>query len=227
MKGLKIIFVVAFLANSLFVTGQATRTDPVDVQGWFGAGLDFDLPKKWQAGVEYQARVENNIKNLKGSYYSFSLEKEIVNDLTLIGQYRLSSVQSAQFSRFGFGFLLDKKIGEIKTDVRVLYQNKQLDVVDPIDAEPADNYLRARMRAKKEVTKVVDLIVSLEPIYRMDNGFRIDNYRLQGGFRFNIGKSADLDIFYINRPDYFKSYKRQYHIIGTAFSYAFKVKKRK
>jgi len=226
MKGLKIIFVVAFLANSLFVTGQATRTDPVDVQGWFGAGLDVDLPKKWQAGVEYQARVENNIKNLKGSYYSFSLEKEIVNDLTLIGQYRLSSVQSAQFSRFGFGFSLAKKIGEIKTDVRVLYQNKQLDVVDPIDQEPADNYLRVRFRGKKELTKRLDLIASAEPIYRMDNGIRIDNYRIQGGLRINFGKASSLDIFYINRPDYFKSYKRQYHVIGTALNYEFKIKKR-
>lgn len=227
MKGLRTFFCLAMLVPSLFAAAQATRTDPVDVQGWFGAGIDLDLPKKWQVGIEYQSRIENNIKTFKGSYYSFSLEKELVKHVTLIGQYRLSNVQADQFSRFGFGLSLDKKFGKVKTDLRLLYQNKQLDVVDPIDAEPADNYLRARMRAKTEMTKAVDLIVSLEPIYRMDNGFRIDNYRLQGGFRFNIGKSASLDVFYINRPDYFKSYKRQYHILGTAFSYAFKVKKRK
>lgn len=226
MKGLRTIFIVYILINCLFVNGQATRTDPVDVQGWFGAGVDFDLPKKWQAGVEYQARIENNIKSLKGSYYSFSLEKEIVKHFTIIGQYRLSEVQAEQFSRFGFGFSMDKKLGDIKTDLRVLYQNKQLDVVDPIDQEPADNYLRLRFRGKRELTKNVDLIASAEPIYRVINGIRIDNYRFQGGLRINLSKAASMDIFYINRPDYFKSYKRQYHIFGTALNYEFKIKKR-
>lgn len=226
MKGLRFIFIVAACSSFLFANGQATRTDPVDVQGWFGAGLDFDLPRKWQAGIEYQARVENNIKSLKGSYYSLSLEKEIVKHFTLIGQYRLSSVEAEQFSRFGVGFSMDKKIGEIKTDLRVLYQNKQLDLVGPVDQEPADNYLRVRFRGKMELAKNVDLIASAEPIYRVINGIRIDNYRFQGGLRINFSKSASLDVFYINRPDYFKSYKRQYHIIGTAFNYEFKIKKR-
>lgn len=76
------------------------------------------------------------------------------------------------------------------------------------------------------MTKNVDLIASAEPIYRVINGIRIDNYRFQGGLRINFSKAASMDIFYINRPDYFKSYKRQYHIFGTALNYEFKFKKR-
>jgi hypothetical protein len=225
MKGLKILFCISILGTAE-LQAQATRTDPTDVQGWFGAGIDFDLPKKWQAGIEYQSRVENNIKTLKGSYYSFSLEKEVVKNLSLIGQYRLSSVQGEQFSRYGFGLAFDKKLGKVKTDLRLLYQNKQLDLVDPINQEPADNYVRARVRARKELSKKVDLIASFEPIYRVQQGVRIDNYRIQGGVRINFNKAASLDLFYLNRPDYLKSYKRQYHVLGTAFSYEFKIKKR-
>ena len=225
MKGLKILFCITILGTAE-LQAQATRTDPIDVQAWFGAGLDFDLPKKWQAGIEYQSRIENNIKTLKGSYYSFSLEKEIVKHVTVMGQYRLSKVQGEQFSRFGFGFTLDKKLGEVKTDLRLLYQNKQLDLVDPINQEPADHYLRARARARKALSKQLDLIASFEPIYRVQQGVKIDNYRIQGGVRLHFNKAASLDIFYLNRPDYFKSYKRQYHVFGTAFSYEFKIKKR-
>ena len=226
MKGLKILFCISILGTAE-LQAQATRTDPTDVQGWFGAGIDFDLPKKWQAGIEYQSRVENNIKTLKGSYYSFSLEKEVVKNLSLIGQYRLSSVQGEQFSRYGFGLAFDKKLGKVKTDLRLLYQNKQLDLVDPINQEPADNYVRARVRARKELSKKVDLIASFEPIYRMQQGVRIDNYRIQGGVRIHFNKAASLDLFYLNRPDYFKSYKRQYHVFGTAFCYEFKIKGKK
>ena len=225
MKGLKILICITILGTAE-LQAQATRTDPIDVQGWFGAGLDFDLPKKWQAGIEYQSRVENNVKTLKGSYYSFSLEKEIVKHITVLGQYRLSKVQGEQFSRFGFGLTLDKKLGKIKTDLRFLYQNKQLDLVDPINREAPDNYLRARLRGRKELSKKIDLIASFEPIYRVQQGIRIDNYRIQGGVRLHFNKAASLDIFYLNRPDYFKSYKRQYHVFGTAFSYEFKIKKR-
>ena len=225
MKGLKILICITILGTAE-LKAQATRTDPIDVQAWFGAGLDFDLPKKWQAGIEYQSRVENNVKTLKGSYYSFSLEKEIVKHVTVMGQYRLSKVQGEQFSRFGFGLTLDKKLGEVKTDLRLLYQNKQLDLVDPIDREAPDNYLRARLRGRKELSKKIDLIASFEPIYRIQQGVRIDNYRIQGGVRLHFNKAASLDIFYLNRPDYFKSYKRQYHVFGTAFSYEFKIKKR-
>jgi hypothetical protein len=106
----------------------------------------------------------------------------------------------------------------------LLYQNKQLDLVDPINQEPADNYVRARVRARKELSKKVDLIASFEPIYRMQQGVRIDNYRIQGGVRIHFNKAASLDLFYLNRPDYFKSYKRQYHVFGTAFCYEFKIK---
>jgi len=226
MKGLKILFCITML-GTVELQAQATRTDPTDVQGWFGAGIDFDLPKKWQAGIEYQTRVENDIKTMKGSYYSFSLEKEIVNHLTLIGQYRLSKIQGEQFSRYGFGLILDKKLAEIKTDLRLLYQNKQLDLADPIDQEPADNYIRARIRARKEMSKKVDLIVSFEPIYRAQEGVKIDNYRIQGGIRIHFNKAASLDLFYLNRPDYFKSYKRHYHVLGTAFCYEFKIKGKK
>ena len=226
MKNLKFFILILCLTKVFELNAQATSTDPVDIQGWFGAGVNLDLPKKWQFGVEYQSRVENNIKTQKGSYYSFSLEKGIVKHITLIGQYRLSKVNADQFSRFGFGFSLDKKIGDIRSELRILFQNKQLDVVDPIDQEPADKYLRARVRAKRELTKKMDLIVSFEPIYRLINGIRIDNYRIQGGLRFKFNKSASMDVFYISRPDYFKSYKRQYHIFGTTFNYEFKIKKR-
>ncbi|NBO50304.1 MAG: DUF2490 domain-containing protein, partial [Chitinophagia bacterium] len=196
MKGLKILICITILGTAE-LQAQATRTDPIDVQGWFGAGLDFDLPKKWQAGIEYQSRVENNVKTLKGSYYSFSLEKEIVKHITVLGQYRLSKVQGEQFSRFGFGLTLDKKLGKIKTDLRFLYQNKQLDLVDPINREAPNNYLRARLRARKELSKELDLIASFEPIYRVQQGVKIDNYRIQGGVRLHFNKAASLDIFYL------------------------------
>jgi hypothetical protein len=70
---------------------------------------------------------------------------------------------------------------------------------------------------KKELSKKVDLIIAFEPIYQVQEGLKIDNYRIQGGLRYNFTKKSSVDVFYINRPDYAKSYKRVYHMLGLSF----------
>ncbi|MEY4629031.1 MAG: hypothetical protein RLZZ595_1357, partial [Bacteroidota bacterium] len=70
-------FSLAFLFLVLLgkVQGQATKSDPIDVQGWFSAGVGLDLPKKWKAEIEYQARLFNDMKSFNVSFYSIGLEK--------------------------------------------------------------------------------------------------------------------------------------------------------
>lgn len=80
------------------------------------------------------------------------------------------------------------------------------------------------MRGRKDLSKKFDLIVSFEPIYQIKSGLQIDNYRIQGGLRYKMAKSSTLDLFYLNRPDYAKSYKRQYHVVGIAFKQEIKIK---
>lgn len=76
---------------------------------------------------------------------------------------------------------------------------------------------------KKEIAKKVDLIMAFEPIYQVQEGLKIDNYRIQGGLRYNLTKKSSVDVFYINRPDYAKSYKRVYHIFGVSFKHEIKL----
>jgi hypothetical protein len=204
--------------------GQATKSDPVDNQGWFSAGVDLDLPKKWKVEVEYQARVFNDFKTFNGSFYSVGVEKGLSSWFALQTEYRLSKVLRGTFNRISAGFVLDKKIEDVKLDLRVLYQNQIQDFDDPAREMNNNNFVRMRMRGRKDLSKKVDLIVSFEPIYQIKSGLQIDNYRIQGGLRYKLAKSSTLDLFYLNRPDYAKSYKRQYHVVGIAFKQEIKIK---
>lgn len=222
MKKLSIVFIFVFLVILTKVQAQATKSDPVDSQGWFSAGLDLNLPKKWKAEIEYQARMFNDFKSFNGSFYSIGVEKELASSFSLLAEYRLSKVLKGTYNRISAGFVLDKKIEDFKFDLRVLYQNQVQDFDDPAKEIDKDNFVRTRLRMKKGMSKKVDMIIAFEPIYQVQEGLKIDNYRIQGGLRYNFTKKSSVDVFYINRPDYAKSYKRVYHILGLSFKHEIK-----
>ena len=217
MKKLSTVLLFIFLGILTEVNAQATKSDPVDTQGWFSAGLDLNLPKKWKAEIEYQARMFNDFKRFNGSFYSIGVEKELASSFSLLAEYRLSKVLKGTYNRISAGFVLNKKLESVKFDLRVLYQNQVQDFDDPTKEIDRDNFIRTRLRMKKELSKKVDMIIAFEPIYQVQVGVKIDNYRIQGGLRYNFTKKSSVDVFYINRPDYAKSYKRVYHILGLSF----------
>lgn len=212
---------LVFLSNAVFA--QATKSDPIDQQGWFSAGVDLNLPKKWKAEVEYQARIFNDLQTFNGSYYSLGIEKGLTPWFALQTEYRLAKVLRGTYNRFSVGFVVDKRVSDVKLDLRVLYQNQVQDFDDPAKENDKNNFIRLRARAKKELSKKVDLVVSFEPIYQVQTGVQIDNYRIQGGLKYNFTKATSVDLFYCNRPDYAKSYKRQYHVFGIAFKHEIKI----
>lgn len=224
MKSSKIYFttLLVLLINSGYA--QATKSDPIDQQGWFSAGVDLDLPKKWRAEIEYQARVFNDLKTFNGSFYSIGVEKGLTSWFALQTEYRLSKVLRGTFNRISAGFVVDKKVEDIKLDFRVLYQNQVQDFDDPRKENDKNNFIRMRMRGKKDLSDRIDLLLSFEPIYQVRSGLQIDNYRIQGGLKYHFTKGTTLDVFYLNRPDYAKSYKRQYHVFGIAFKQEIKIK---
>lgn len=217
------LFVALLNLFTLGAQAQATRSDPVDGQGWYGAGLEFNLPKKWSAELSYQSRFFNDLKTYYGSYLSLSIEKELSKSFYLLGAYRLSKLTKGTYNRFTGGFVVKRKLGEVKSDLRVIYQNQVQDFDDPAKEDDRDNFVRIRLRARKNLSERIGVIASAEPIYQIANGVQIDNYRFQAGLRYSFAKQASLDVFYINRPDYAKSYKRQYHILGVAFNYELKI----
>ncbi len=224
MKKNRFSICIGLLLLSNMVFAQATKSDPIDQQGWFSAGLELNLPKKWKAEVEYQGRLFNDLKTFNGSFYSIGIEKGLTRWFAVQTEYRLAKVLRGTYNRISAGFVLDKKINDVKLDLRMLYQNQVQDFDDPAKENDKNNFIRIRARAKKDLSEKIDLVVSLEPIYQIESGVKIDNYRIQGGLKYNFTKATSVDLFYCNRPDFAKSYKRQYHVFGIAFKHEIKIK---
>lgn len=211
-----------FWAQSIF--GQATKLDPIDIQGWFSADIEADLPKKWSFDFSYQTRLNNNLTKNNGSYYSLGIKKRLIKPLSLLGEYRLSKVLNGTYNRFSAGVDIDYNLRKIKTDFRLLYQNQIQDFDDLLKEDDDDHFLRARLRGRFPLVKNTSIALSMEPIYKIASGIMIDNYRNQVSLRYDFKKYLHAEVFYINRSDYAKKYRRQYHIFGTTIIYSFKMK---
>jgi hypothetical protein len=222
----KFVFIVLIIIKVSSVKAQATKTDPTDFQGWVVNKIAFDLKKKWKVEAEYQTRFYKNITTYYGSFYGINLQKKITKKFELEAGYMLSKIYRGTYNSFSFGFDFQTKVKKVKADIRALYQNQSLDYYKLTRESIVKNFVRARFRIKLPVSKKFDIAVSTEPILRYDaSRFVIDNYRHELELKYSPNKKWDFQLFYINRPDLAKSYKRLYHVIGLGTLYQLKIKK--
>ncbi len=207
---------LALLLSPYVMHAQPTRSDPVDVQGWFGTSMTLDLKKKWEVGVDYQVRLQNNLRTYKGSYLSFSAAKMLNKRLGLQAEYRLARVANASFHRFSVGGEYEPKLSVVDLSVRVLFLNNIQDFLDPAEATQQELFWRARLKASIRVNKQWDVYASVEPVMMFGGNSFVDNLRNMVGVKKRLSKFSRLDLSYMYRPDYAKAtYRRYFHVVGA------------
>jgi len=226
----KQLFRITFLfllSVPFYGSAQTSKSDPTDVQGWYGAGLKLDLPKKWAVNFDYQSRFYNNLKTYNGSYISLGFSKKIISLIELMAEYRLSLVQKGTYHRYSLGGELSKDIRKVELSLRMLFQNQLQDFDDATKDNDNSNYWRARFGVKYRFLKRFDLYASVEPIIKFGGRYFLDNWRNTVGIKARIFPGAKIDLYYIYRPDYAKSYNRTFHVIGLNVDYTLKLGKKK
>lgn len=228
MKRYRAALLTLILFAGIFpATAQTSKSDPTDVQGWFGAGFKLDLPKKWTTSLDYQSRFYNNVKTYNGSYISLGVAKKVIPLLELQGEYRLALVQKGVYHRVSIGAELNKGLRKFDFSLRLLFQNQLQDFDDTAKLNDKSNYWRARFGVKYRFLKIFDLYASVEPIMKFSGRYFVDNWRNTIGIKAKILPGTKIDLYYIYRPDYAKSYNRTFHVMGLNVDYTLKVGKRK
>ncbi len=204
------------LFSSAVVAAQPTRSDPVDVQGWFGTSLTLDMKKKWEVGVDYQVRLQNNLTSYKGSYLSFSAAKMLNKRFGVQAEYRIARVAAATFHRFSVGGEYEPKVSGVDVSMRVLVLNNIQDFLDPVEATRRELFWRARLKVNKRINKNWDIYGSVEPVMKFGGNSFVDNLRNLVGVKKRLSKYSRLDLSYMYRPDYAKTtYRRYFHVVGA------------
>ena len=227
-----IFLVVIFAILSSYAIAQtvnrgATKADPTDVQGWYGASFNTNLPHKWSVYLNYQTRFIDNFSYYNGSYITLGGSKKLNKHLEFMGDYRLALVRAGVYNRFTVGAELSKKLKHLNLAFRFQLQNQLQEFDDVSKPNDQNGYWRTRFQGKYAINKKWEAYASIEPIMKFGANFLVDNIRNTIGCKYKIRKDLKLDVFYIYRPDYAKSYNRLFHIVGLNADYTFKVKKQK
>jgi hypothetical protein len=219
----KLFLILVFLGGYQSVLAQTSKADPTDVQGWYGGTLDINLPRKWSAELDYQARYFNNIRTFNGSYISFGASKELSDFFSLQAEYRLALVSGLSSHRVSVGAQASYELGSVDISLRALIQNRIQDFDDATVQNDKSGYWRVRLGAKVNLVKKLNMYVQTEPIMKFGGVYFIDNWRNTIGFKYKFSKQLKLDAYYIYRPDFAKAtYNRLFHINGVSLIYSLK-----
>ena len=201
-------------------------TDRTDVQGWYATKLTLDLPSKWEAGVQWRARYDDDLSSWRGAYITTDMAKE-VGVWTLEASHRLAVVEGERFHRVAAGGSWERRVGPLRITARALLQ-RQLQVFDANDetGTGATTFLRTRVQLRRTLSPRVSVYASSEPYFAFGADYPIDNWRNTVGTRWSLGGGRTLDLYYIYRPDYAKAYNRTFHIIGVDLDATIKWKRR-
>jgi len=219
----KLFCILVFLSAYQSVLAQTSKADPTDVQGWYGGTLDINLPRKWAAELDYQARYFNNVRTFNGSYISVGASKELSDFLSLQAEYRLALVSGLTSHRVSVGAEASQQFGELDISLRALIQNRVQDFDDATISNDHSGYWRVRLGAKINLVKKLNMYVKTEPIMKFGGVYFIDNWRNTIGLKYKFSKQLKLDAYYIYRPDFAKAtYNRLFHINGLSLIYSLK-----
>ena len=215
------------VGSSYPCAAQTSRSDPTDVQSRVGTQVTLDLPDKWLASFQYQARMVDDLSRYRGSYLYADVERGLGDHLAASADYRLALVDRGTYHRIGVGVEASGKIGRAKWSFRprLQFQRQHFDGDDDFGSDD-DVYLRTRAALKYTLSERWAVTGSVEPYFKFGADYPVDNWKNTLTLEYELTKGVKLDGFYAFRPDYGKSYNRTYHIVGTELEITVKVPRR-
>jgi hypothetical protein len=211
---ISVSLVLAMICITENLSAQTSRTDPIDWQTWYGTTIKKDLPHQWAAALSWQGRNYNNLKTHNGDYFSIEAEKKFLKKWGLEAEYRLAQVIKGTYHRYSLGGSYETKIKGLKTSARFLVQNQLQDFDDPTEPISKSLYYRTRLGLKGKWNSRMEWFLQTEPIMKKGGRHFLDNIRNTAGTKLKISNQVGLELFYIFRPDFAKSYRRTFHVVG-------------
>lgn len=188
---------------------------------WMGTQLSLDLPKRFNVSAQYQLRLDRNLFRVRGSYFSGSVQYEIVKKyLSAEIEYRYRTAPRGDQHRFGFGITGKYKYKKTTFSLRSAYQrgHEYFNSSYEEGHEPT-NYFRNRVQVKLDLKKRFELGFSMEPYVRFSNKFNgVDRLRGVFSIGWELVKSHHLQVFYLNQFSLNRGNPLMQHISGVSYS---------
>ena len=198
---------------------------PADFELWPGAGYKLKIDKHFRTDAVVQFRINDTISSIKSALTEVGLKYRLNKYFAFRGAYRYTA-RPLKNDRQRFSlealFSWSKKKFPLSARYRLRFQDTQ-----ELNSRKKSTYLRNKVGAKYNLSKLVDPFVAYEIYYRFNkkNEFRVS--RFTAGLDWRITKKIHLSTFYRIQDDINVKKPKRRHIIGIQVGYNMKIKKKK
>lgn len=194
---------------------------PADTQGWLSGEVTLKFSKKLATEVKYQARLDENISQLKGHYNTISVAYKPISWLTLSPEYRFVKNNSGNSKRAAFELKGKWKWGDAALSVAPKYMYETKPQADDIEAF---HELEPEFELSYALNKRHSLYLNSEVLFDLQNNFFRERIRASGGYEINWTKTFASDLFFKSQWTEKKAGTEQVYILGLGLKYKLNLK---
>ncbi|PCJ87540.1 MAG: hypothetical protein COA57_04445 [Flavobacteriales bacterium] len=201
-----------------------------DLELLMGFNIDKKFSKKFEAGLNYQTRLNNVMSSFKAALVEGSLQYNLNKFVSFKTAFRQAWVAETDFhgwysgtgtrQRILFATYLKwkKKDFPLRLQGRLRIENEWASSNGYVTSY---TFLRPRLNIEYNVCKLVDPYVSVEPFFNMRAANSLGLMRFEAGLQWRVGKVAGLNTFYrLEAVNDF--YKSKIHVMGLVWDFKFK-----
>tara|TARA_R110001583_G_scaffold160872_1_gene312778 strand:+ start:53133 stop:53840 length:708 start_codon:yes stop_codon:yes gene_type:complete len=206
-----------------------------DLANWTTVGLEYELNKKWNFGIEEQLRLKEDISTIDEYFTQLSAEYSISKKFTLGAGLRYIKENDTEGNiqgyenhfRFNADASYKHKINNFTLKYRLRYQNKNELGVSNSEGDYANQHIRFKTAIDYNFKNwKLDPKFSAEIFNHFEEGKTngYDKYRLTFGTEYKLKNAGKINLFYRIEKELNESIPKTTNIIGLKYTYTIKNK---
>ena len=194
-----------------------------DYEQWFSLKVSDQPGKKWSVSGQYTLRNYGFVEAFKGSYYYlqglYALNKHWYPDVLL----RAHNTYFVDAFRLEVGMQYRLKSHKNTTYLRVAYYNEREHLLpDDRLLNPPDNYVRERLRYRRDLPKGTIGYASIESWIKFDPGFvYLKRWAFVVGIDREVFDHHHVSIEYLYQVEYDKKFPVALQSVALGYEYSF------
>ncbi len=187
---------------------MSAQTQSQDAGLWAGFTLDFDLKKKYHAGVDIQSRWNENISEAKTNFIQPWISKDWSKSVSTSFSYRIAARRGLDNfytgrDRANLDLKYRTKIKDLKLQYRLRIQ-REFGIFNAERALNAQTAHRHRLKFGYGISKKLDFSLLGESFFSADNNQiqTLTDLRFKTSIRYKVKKRNYLSLSYLIQKEY-------------------------
>jgi len=214
---LKLAIITILALSCLYGSAQITNEGEL----WTGAGVKFNISKRFRLETDYQYRTNFSPFQKKQSFGQIGLRFKVAKWFLIKPSYRLIRMPefNADRDRYALDFMFRGKYGDWRFKYRIRAQ-----YYSAVNRVERGFMMRNKVTASYNMSKKLDPVLSWEMFSPIETGA---SHRVKAGLQWKINKDMSFNFFYALEKQMNRKFNDNTHIVGVSVCLTTGIKKKR